>query len=97
MLFIFIVVVLVSAGVSPLIRSLRDGTRKKIQEFSHVRLPVKDCGLREEWREEDVVVRRPVPLIFQARKVSVGGSKENFHDGEMDLVALRCKIDLHVD
>ena len=97
MLFIFIVVVLVSAGVSPLIRSLRDGTRKNIQEFSHVRLPVEDCGLREEWRGEDGVPRRPFPFIFRAREVAGSGSKENFRDRETDLFTIRIKWDLHVD
>ena len=43
------------------------------------------------------VARRPVLMIFRAREVVDGGSKENSRDGETDLVALHGKSDLHVD
>ena len=78
MFVLFIVVaavVVVSAGVFPLLRSLRDGASENLQEISRVRLPVEDCGLRKERWEEGGVVRRLVPLIFRSREVSGGGAK----------------------
>ena len=38
----------------------------------------------------------PVPLIFQAREIAGGVTKENLYDGETDLVAVRGKSDFHV-
>ena len=60
----FSFIVVVSAGVSPLLHFLRDGARENLQELSRVRLPVEDCNLREELREENGVAQRPAPLIF---------------------------------
>ena len=69
MFVLFIVVaavVVVSAGVFPLLRSLRDGASENFQEISRVRLPVEDCDLCEEWREESGIAWRPFPLIFRS-------------------------------
>ena len=51
------------AGGFPFLRLLRDGASKNIQDLARVRLPMEDCGLCEEWREEDGFARRPVPPI----------------------------------
>ena len=90
--FTFVIVV-----VFPFLRPLRDGAIENIQELSCVQLPVAYCSLREEWREEDGVERRPVLLIFRVREVAGGGAKENFRDGETDLVAFRDKSDVYID
>ena len=76
---------------------LRDGARENIQELARVRLLVEDCGFRKEWREEDGVARRLVPLLLYLREVASGGAKENFRDRETDLVAVRGKSDVHLD
>ena len=57
---------------------------------------MEDCGLCEEWREEDGAAWRPVPLLLRARKVAGGGAKENFRDWETDLVAVRGKRDVNL-
>ena len=70
---------------------------KMLQEFSCVRITAEDCGLREEWRYEDSVARRPVLLIFRVRKVASGSAKENLCDEETDIFAVRSKSDVNID
>ena len=61
---VFVVVLVCLAGVLPFLFPLRDGVSKNLQKLACVRLPVKDRGLCEKWREEDDVAWSPVPLII---------------------------------
>ena len=54
---------------------------------------MEDRSLCQKWWEEDGVARSPVPLLLRARKVAGGGAKEDLHDRETYLVAVRGKGD----
>ena len=94
--FIFVVIV-VSAGVFPLIHPLHDGASKNIQELGCVCFPVEDCDFYEKWQEEDSVARRPILLLLRSRKVAGGGAKEDFCDRETDIVAVCSKSGVNLE
>ena len=52
--------------------------------------------LRQEGREEDVVERLPVPLIFGSFEVAGGGAKKGLRDWEANFLSFRSKGDLEV-
>ena len=60
----FVVAVVFPFGGFPFLHPLLDGAIENLQELACVRLPVDNCGIRDECWEEDGVARRSVLLLL---------------------------------
>ena len=87
--------VLVLCGVLCLL--IVDPLTKNLQERLRCSFSVSDCNLCQKWREKDNVPRRPVLELLWFSYLAGGGTKEEFHCQETDILAISEEGALDID